>query len=82
MKGTTFIPQIIALIRLTDTQRAVMLAQWRRWMKMPKTSLVHIAKTELEYSKWMLVAHLMEQKFGKDACDEFMNAFEFVGGAQ
>ena len=76
-----FIPRIVALIRLTDTQRAVMLAQWQRWMQMPKTSLVHIAKTELEYSKWMLVAHLMEDKFGKDACDEFMNAFEFVGGA-
>lgn len=73
-------PRIVTMIRITDIERAIMLARYKKYVTMPEKRLRALAKTELEYGKWMLVAHLMQKDFGKEACDRFINAFEVVGG--
>ncbi len=74
-------PSIVTMIRITDTERATMLARYQKYLTMSEKSLKALAETELDYGKWMLVAHLMQKDFGKEACDRFINAFEYFGGA-
>ena len=77
-----FVPQIVAVMRITDTERALMLARWQRYMEMSLARLKAMLETEFDYSRWIMVAYLMKKDFGNEACERFYAAFETRSGAR